>query len=126
MCPLSPLLFNLVLADVEEEMGKVKWGIKLGEGRMYTLLYADDMVLLAEDEDEMRSMIWRLERYLERKDLELNVEKINIVRFRRRGGRVRKCDWKWKGKKIEEVKEYKYLVYVTKKRGMRKKKSGIE
>lgn len=84
---------------------------------MYTLLYADDMVLLAEDEDEMRSMIWRLERYLERKDLELNVEKTNIVRFRRKSGRVRKCDWKWKEKKIEEVKEYKYLEYMLQRNG---------
>jgi hypothetical protein len=26
-CPLSPLLFNLLIADMEEEMGKVKWGV---------------------------------------------------------------------------------------------------
>lgn len=25
-CPLSPLLFNVLLADMEEEMDKVKWG----------------------------------------------------------------------------------------------------
>lgn len=25
-CPLSLLLFNLLLKDVEKEMGKVKWG----------------------------------------------------------------------------------------------------
>lgn len=24
-CPLSPLLFNIMLADIEEKMGKVKW-----------------------------------------------------------------------------------------------------
>lgn len=24
-CPLSPLLFNIVIANLEEEMGKVKW-----------------------------------------------------------------------------------------------------
>lgn len=37
------------------------------------MAYADDVVLLAEEEDEMRSMIGRLEEYIERKDLELNV-----------------------------------------------------
>lgn len=36
--------------------------------------------------------------------MELNVGKTNIVRFKRRGGSVRKCDLKWKGKEIEEVK----------------------
>lgn len=32
-CPLSPLLFNILIADMEE-MGKMKWGgVKLGEER---------------------------------------------------------------------------------------------
>lgn len=46
-------------------------------------------------------MIERLERYLERKGLELNVGKTRIVRFRKRGGRLGKVDWRWKGKKIQ-------------------------
>jgi len=25
-CPLSPMLFNMLLADLEEEMGKIKRG----------------------------------------------------------------------------------------------------
>lgn len=36
--------------------------------RIYTLAYADDMVMMAEEEDEMRSMIERLERYKMEKD----------------------------------------------------------
>lgn len=44
-------------------------------------------------------MIERLERYLERKGL--NVGKTRIVRFRKRGGRLGKVDWRWKGKKIQ-------------------------
>jgi len=99
-CPLSPLLFIILLADLEEEMKKVKWGrIRLGGRRVYDLEYADDMVLLAEGEEEMRSMIERLERYLDKKRLELNAEKTNIKRFRKGGGRMGKRDWRWKGKK---------------------------
>lgn len=56
--------------------------IKFGEGRIYTLSHAD-MVLLAEDEDEMRSMISRLK---ERKNLTLNTDKTKILRFRRLEG----------------------------------------
>lgn len=37
--------------------------------------YADDIVLLTEDEEKMRSIIGRLEKYLERKGLELNTNK---------------------------------------------------
>lgn len=44
------------------------------------------MALRAKNEDEMRSMIERLERYLEKKGLVLNTEKTEIMRFRRDGG----------------------------------------
>lgn len=42
--------------------------------------YADDIVLLTEDEEGMRSIIGRLEKYLERKGLELNTNKIKVIR----------------------------------------------
>lgn len=95
-------------------MGKVKWGgIRIGGRRIYTLAYADDMVLMAENEDEMRSLMERIEGYLERKGLEVNTEKTKIVRFRKSGGRWDKRTWKWKGKIIEKVREFKYLGYTV-------------
>jgi len=121
-CPLSPLLFNILMADLEEEMGKIKWGgIKVGEERVYTLTYADDMVVLAEEEGEMRSLLERLERYLGKKGLELNAEKTKVLRFREGGGRFKKMDWRWKRKKLEEVKEYKYLGYTMQRNGKQDK-----
>jgi len=117
-CPLSPLLFNILIADIEEEMKKVKWGgVKLGEGRVYSLAYADDVVLMAEKEEEMRSMMERWERYVGTKNLEVNVEKTKIMRFRRKGGRWKSIVWKWKGKTIGEVKEFKYLGYTFQRNG---------
>jgi len=113
-CPLSPSMFNLLTADLEQEMGKSGWGgVKLGEGKIYTLSYADDMVLLAEEEDEMRSLMGKLEGYLDRKRLELNVSKTRIMRFRKGGGRKKKVRWRWKGRAIEEVKEFTYLGYTV-------------
>lgn len=77
-CPISPLLFYTLLADMEDKMKKVRWeGIKLEDERIYSLAYSD-VVSLAENEDEMRSLIERLEQYLNRKDFELNVEKPKI------------------------------------------------
>ncbi|XP_011884026.1 PREDICTED: golgin subfamily A member 6-like protein 22, partial [Vollenhovia emeryi] len=114
-CPLSADLFNILLADLEEEMGKVKWGgIRLGEEKIYSITYADDVVVIAEDEG---CMIERLERYMDSKRLELNVTKTKIVRFKEGGGRLSTVDWRWKGKKIEEVKEVKYLGYVLQRNG---------
>jgi len=115
---LNPLLFNLLIADMEEELRRIKWGgVKLGEERIYSLAYADDIVLLSEEEGEMRSLMERLEKYTSRKGLELNVEKTKIVRFRRGGGRQSKVDWRWRGSRIEEVREYKYLGYKLQKNG---------
>jgi len=117
-CPLSPILFNILIADLEEEMGKVRWGgVNLGGRKLYSLAYADDLVLMADKEEEMRSMIERLDKYLEGKGLELNVGKTKIIRFRKGGGRRKRKEWRWKGKVIEEVREFKYLGYVLQTNG---------
>jgi len=88
-CPLSPGLFNL-LTDLEEYLRKDGWGgVKLKE-KVYSLTYADDLVLLAEEEEKMRAMIGRLERYIREKRLEVNAKKSKIMRFKKRGGRKRR------------------------------------
>lgn len=68
--------------------------MRIGEGKVYTMQYADNMVLVAEGKNEMRSMVERLERYLDRKGLELNTNKTKIMRFRRIGRRMGKRDWR--------------------------------
>jgi len=65
---------------------------------IFSLAYADDVVLLAEEEYEMRCMIKRFERYLGRKRLELNVNKTKVMRFRKGKGGMGKREWRWKGK----------------------------
>lgn len=93
--------FNILLADIEEDIRNGRWGsIRLGKQKVFTLTYADDLVLLVESKDDMRTMR-RLERYLEEKKLTLNVEKTKIVRFRKDRGRKKKIEWRWKGKKME-------------------------
>ena len=120
-CPMSPTLFNLLTADMDEELRKGKWGgVEVGQRRIFALAYADDMVVMAEREEEMESMIRRMEKYMEKKRLEVNVEKTQIIRFRKGGGRARVMEWRWKGRRIEEVKEFKYLGYVFKKNGRKK------
>lgn len=89
-CPLNPLLFLIFISDLEEEMARgLVGGMRIGQGRIWTLAYADDVVLLARKEEALEEMIKRLERYLEKKKLLLNVEKSKIMRFRRGGGAAR-------------------------------------
>jgi len=117
-CPLSPSPFTLLLADVEEMLRNGGWGgVKIRGRKTYTLAYADDMVMLAEDEDGMKGLMDRMERYLDGKGLELNTEKTKVMRCRREGGRWKKIRLHWKGKELEEVKEFKYLGYMVKSNG---------
>jgi len=61
-CPLNPLLFALVIADVEEKMKKGQvGGILIGKDRIWTLTYANDLVLLAKNEESMKEIMKRLE-----------------------------------------------------------------
>jgi len=68
-CPLivSPMLFNLLIADIEEElrrdeMGKRHERVKLGGRKLKE--YADDLVILMEKEEGMRWLMRRLEGYI--------------------------------------------------------------
>ena len=52
-CPLSALLFIILISDMEEEMRKKGWrGLSVGKDKIYTLAYADDIVAVAKDEEE--------------------------------------------------------------------------
>ncbi|XP_068991496.1 trichohyalin-like [Neodiprion pinetum] len=108
---VQPAAGGLRRGNGQREKG---WGVELAGGRVCTLAYADDIVLLAESEEEMEVMIRKLERYMDRKRLTVNVGKLKIMRFRKGGGRRKNIDWRWKGKRIEEVKEFSYLGYRVK------------
>jgi len=91
--------------------------VKLRGGKIYSLAYADDIVLLAEKEEGMRNLMKGFEKYIKEKGLEVNVEKSKVLRFRKGGGRDKRVEWWWKGERIEEVKEFKYLGFTFQKNG---------
>lgn len=116
-CPLSPILFAIYLNDIEEVLKKAQeGGTTMGKHRICSLAYADDMVLLADSAKEMKGMMTVLDRYLLRRNLELNTDKTKIIRFCK-SGRLSIHTWAWKGKTIEEVKEFKYLGFTFKSNG---------
>ena len=96
------------MADLEEVLRKGQdGGMVVGNKKFWSLMYADDIVLVANKEGEFKSMINRLEKYLDKRKLLLNVEKSKVLVFSK-GGR-RKAEWRWKGEVIEEVGEFNYL-----------------
>lgn len=82
---MSPSLFSILIADAEEELKKGRiGGVQIGKERIWSLAYADDLVLLTKNEEGMKEMMKKMERYLKRKKLQLNTEKSKIVEERRR------------------------------------------
>ncbi|XP_029054544.1 uncharacterized protein LOC114881833 [Osmia bicornis bicornis] len=117
-CPLSPTLFAILISDIEEEFRKAQaGGVVVGREKFWTLAYADDLVLVTNDEREMQEMMKTLERYLRRKKLTLNVEKSKMMKFKKGGGNERKIERRWEGRPVEEVKEFVYLGFRLKRNG---------
>jgi len=117
-CPISPTLFNIFLMDLETEMRKEQLGgVVVGKEKVWSIIYADDIVLLAKSEQELKNMMSRFKKYLRKKELMLSPEKSKVVVFEKGKGKTRKREWKWGEEKIEEVKEIRYLGYIMQKNG---------
>ncbi|XP_075160593.1 uncharacterized protein LOC142233513 [Haematobia irritans] len=105
-CLLSPLLFALYINDLHDFL---QGGINTHNMNIRILLYADDIVILAEDISTMQSMISRLENYCDLWNLTVNMEKSEIMIFRNGGRLSRNEEWFYKGNIIKIAKEYNYL-----------------
>ena len=81
-CILSPLLFALYIDDLIQELNAKETGVIYGDGMLSTLLYADDIVLIAPNELTLQSMIMIVEKWCKTWQMSLNVDKTNIVHFR--------------------------------------------
>lgn len=81
-------MFTLLLANLDEVLSEEGWGgIKVGGRKIYSLAYADDVAVVAKDEDGMKGMIKVPDKYVEGKDLEVNVEKTKVMKCRKKDKR---------------------------------------
>jgi len=112
-CPLNTTLFNIYVQELEEEMEKGQiGGIIIGKKNSGLLCTADDIVLLAKRKAELKEMMKRFRRFLERKGLSLSSVKSYSIVFENKRRRTKKKNWKWKEESIEEVKKIRYLGYM--------------
>ena len=80
-CILSPCLFNLYAeylkrnARVEESQA----GIKIARRNTNNLRYADDTTLMAESEEELKSLLMKVKVENEKVGLKLNIQKMKIM-----------------------------------------------
>ena len=79
-CILSPCLFNLYTEYILRNAGLVETqaGIKIAWRNISNLRYADDTTLMAESEEELKSLLMKVKES-EKVGLKLNIQKMKIM-----------------------------------------------
>jgi hypothetical protein len=105
-CCLSPLLFNLYSEYFIQEALEGLGHFKVGGQIISTVIYADDLMLLAREETILQSMIDNLIEVGRGYDMEINVEETKTMRISRQRTPLQiKID----NKLVEKVEEFNYL-----------------
>ena len=80
-CILSPCLFNLYAEYIMRNAGleEPHTGIKIAGRNINNLRYADDTTLMAESEDELKSLLMKVKEESEKIGLKLNIQKTKIM-----------------------------------------------
>ena len=80
-CILSPCLFNLHAEFILRNAGleEAQAGIKIARRNINNLRYADDTTLMAESEEELRSLLMEVKEESEKVVLKLNIQKTKIM-----------------------------------------------
>ena len=80
-CMLSPCLFNLYAEYImlNSELNESQAGIKIAGRNINDLRYADNTTLMAESEEELKSLLMRVKEESEKVGLKLNFQKTKIM-----------------------------------------------
>ena len=111
-CPLSPLLFSLFIADIPKLLREGGTpGVQLDERSLNSLLFADDLVLMANTKEELQRALDVLSRYSELFGLQVNELKTKAMIFSNSYAisHQKSTEFLLNGKSIEIVDQYKYL-----------------
>ena len=82
-CILSLCLFNLYAEYIMRNAGldEAQTGIKIARRNINNLRYADDTTLMAESEEELKSLLMKVKEENEKVALKLNIQKAKIMAF---------------------------------------------
>ena len=105
-CILSSCLFNLYAEYIMRNAGldEAQARIKIPGGNINNLRYVDDTTLMAESEEELKSLLMKVKEESEKVGLNLNIQKTKIMAF----GPV--TSWQIDGEKMETVTDFVFLA----------------
>ena len=78
---LSPCLFNLYAEYIMKNAGldEAQAGIKIAKRNIINLKYAEDITLMTESEEELKSLLMKVKEETEKVGLKLNIQKSKII-----------------------------------------------
>jgi len=110
---LSPTLFGLFINDLAVHIKNLNKGVKIGLDTVSILLYADDMVLLSENEKDLQIMLDNMYEWTCKWRMKVNIDKSKIMHFRKK--RTQRTQFAFKygvNCNIEICTSYKYLGII--------------
>ena len=104
-CILSPCLFNLYAEYImrNSELEEAQAGIKISGRNINNLRYADDTTLMAESEEELKSLLMKVKEESEKVGLKLNIQRTKIMA----SGPI--TSWQIDGETVETVVDFMFL-----------------
>ena len=101
-CILSPCLFNFYAEHImwNARLNEAQAGIKIAGRNVNNLRYADDTTLLAENKEELKSLLMKVKEESEKAGLKLNIQKTNIV------ASSPITSWQTDGETVETVSDF--------------------
>uniref|UniRef100_A0A8B9W1P3 RNA-directed DNA polymerase n=1 Tax=Bos mutus grunniens TaxID=30521 RepID=A0A8B9W1P3_BOSMU len=104
-CILSPCLFNLYAEYTMRNAGleEAQAGIKIAGRNINNLRYADDTTLMAESEEELKSVLMKVKEESEKVGLKLSIQKTKIMA----SGPI--TSWEIDGETVEIVSDFIFL-----------------
>ena len=104
-CILSPCLFNLYAEDLMRNAGleETQAGIKIAGRNLNNLRYADDTTVMAESEEERKSLLMKVKEESENVGLKIKIQKTKIMA----SGPT--TSWEIDGETVETVSDFIFL-----------------
>jgi len=109
---LSPTLFSLFINDLVNHLKDKCLVLSVGNVDLNCLLYADDMVLIAETEQALQSLLDELYNWCFKWRIKVNESKSKVVHFRKPSICVTDVDFKYSNAILDKVPSYKYLGVI--------------